>query len=144
MFERVLLCHDGSDAGRIAFKRGAELAMHLNAKVSVLSIVSDAALDAPSIALSLGYASMANTEVEYRRLLSESVGRLKARGLEADGFMARGNTIDTIVEYSKRLSIDLIVVGHYPKPAGGRWWSGPERTALAERVSCSVLIAMGQ
>jgi nucleotide-binding universal stress UspA family protein len=75
------------------------------------------------------------------------VGRLKARGVEAEGFLARGNTIDTIdtiVEYSKRLSIDLIVVGHYPKPAGGRWWSGPERAALAERVSCSVLIAMGQ
>jgi nucleotide-binding universal stress UspA family protein len=144
MFERVLLCQDGSDAGRVALKRGAELAIYLNAKVFVLSIVSDAAFDAASNALSLGYASVVNSEVEYRRSLEESVGRLKARGVEAEGFLARGNTIDTIVEYSKRLSIDLIVVGHYPKPAGGRWWSGPERAALAERVSCSVLIAMGQ
>jgi nucleotide-binding universal stress UspA family protein len=141
MFERVLLCQDGSDAGRVALKRGAELAIYLNAKVFVLSIVSDAAFDAASNALSLGYASVVNSEVEYRRSLEESVGRLKARGVEAEGFLARGNTI---VEYSKRLSIDLIVVGHYPKPAGGRWWSGPERAALAERVSCSVLIAMGQ
>ena len=40
------------------------------------------------------------------------------------------------------LPVDLIVVGIYPKAAGGRWWSGPDRQSLAERVNCAVFIAV--
>ena len=37
MFKRVLLCYDGTEAGRRALRRGAELAMLLGAQVYVLS-----------------------------------------------------------------------------------------------------------
>src|SRR5580698_1185965 len=39
MFKRVLLCYDGSEVGRRALKRGAELAVLLGAHVYVLSII---------------------------------------------------------------------------------------------------------
>jgi nucleotide-binding universal stress UspA family protein len=143
MFKRVLLCHDGSTAGRRALRRGAELAILLNARVFVLSIVYGDDSDAAVVASSVGQASFVDSEFEYRKSLNESIALLKTRGVEAEGYLARGNTIDAIVEYAKRLSVDLIVVGHYPKSTGGRWWSGPERAALAERVNCSVLIAIG-
>jgi hypothetical protein len=39
MFKRVLLCYDGSEAGRRALKRGAELAILVGAQVHVLSII---------------------------------------------------------------------------------------------------------
>ena len=39
MFKRVLLCYDGSVAGRRALRRGADLAVHLGAQVYVLSII---------------------------------------------------------------------------------------------------------
>jgi len=40
MFKRVLLCYDGSRAGRAALKQGAELAVLVGAQVHVLSIIS--------------------------------------------------------------------------------------------------------
>jgi nucleotide-binding universal stress UspA family protein len=144
MFERVLLCYDGSAAGRRALKRGAELAMLVKAKVFVLSVASRAMSDAVLTASAVGQICLVDPELEHRKSLDESIALLKASGVEADGYLARGNTIDEIVAYSKRLSIDLVVVGHYPKPSGGRWWSGHERASLAECLGCCVFIAVNE
>jgi nucleotide-binding universal stress UspA family protein len=97
-------------------------------------------MDAAVIASSVGQVCLVDSELEYRESLDQSIAWLKARGVVADGWVARGNAIDEIVAHSRRLSVDLIVVGHYPKPSGGRWWSGPSES-LAERVSCCVFIA---
>jgi nucleotide-binding universal stress UspA family protein len=78
----------------------------------------------------------------YERMLAESVEWLKARGVGADGYVARGHTIDQIAAYTKRLGIDLIVLGHYPQPSGGFWWSGTQRVSLAERANCCVFVAV--
>jgi len=144
MFQRVLLCYDGSAAGRRALKRGAELAILVKAKVYVLSVLSAVAADAAAVADSVGQACLVDYEAQHRQSLEESVAWLQARGLEAQGYMARGNTLDEIAVHAQKLAVDLIVVGHYPKAAGGRWWSGPERASLAERVNCCVLIAVSE
>ena len=142
MFERLLLCYDGSAAGRRALKRGAELAVLVKAKVHVLSILPAVADDALVAANSVGQVCLVDYETEHRQSLQESVAWLKARGLEVEGHLARGNTLDEIAAHAGRLAIDLIVVGHYPRASGGRWWSGPERASLAERVNCCVFIAI--
>jgi nucleotide-binding universal stress UspA family protein len=143
MFERVLLCYDGSAAGRRALQRGAELAILVKASVHVLSVLPQALSDAAAVARSLGQTCV-DEELEYRKSLEECIELLRARGVEAKGYLAHGNTIDAIVSCSNRLSIDLIVVGHYPKSSGGRWWSGSERASLAERVNCCVFIAVNE
>jgi nucleotide-binding universal stress UspA family protein len=144
MFERVLLCYDGSAAGRRALRRGAELAIVVKAKVHVLSILPEVAADALIAANSVGQVCLVDYETEHRQSLEESVAWLKARGLEAEGHLTRGNILDEIAAHAAKLAIDLIVVGHYPKPSGGRWWSGPERASLAERVNCCVFIAVNE
>lgn len=143
MFQRILLCHDGSHASWGALQQGAELAVLLKAQVYVLYIVPLYPLDPEILAAALGHASVVDSNGNRRRLLEQSVAHLEARGLKAQGFLAQGNTIEVIVEYSRRCAIDLVVVGHYPRPTGGRWWSVTEKGSLAERLSCSVLIAVG-
>lgn len=144
MFKRVLLCYDGSAAGRRALRSGAELAISLQSQIHVLCILSKATEDATRVASSIGQVCLLDYELEYRQSLDEALGWLNTRGVRASGHLARGNTLDEIVAHTNRLKIDLIVVGHYPKPTGGRWWSGPERASLAERVNCCVMIAMSE
>jgi nucleotide-binding universal stress UspA family protein len=80
---------------------------------------------------------------DYRKLLDESLQWLKTRGVIAEGYLATGDTLDQIAVYTKRLAVDLIVLGHYPRPAGGFWWSNPrQRVSLAERVGCCVFVAV--
>jgi nucleotide-binding universal stress UspA family protein len=142
MFERVLLCHDGTDAGRRALKQGAELAIRFGSTVHVLVAVQAPPLDPAIVAGSLGYPCLVNLETDYQLVASQSVERLKAKGLAARGHVAYGNIIENIAGFAKSHSIDLIVVGQYPRVSGRRWWSGPERQSLAESVDCAVLIAV--
>jgi nucleotide-binding universal stress UspA family protein len=143
MFKRVLLCYDGSDAGRRALRRGAELAIQLGARVYVLSIVPETVANAALIAGSLGEACVVEDSRGYRGLLDESLDWLSARGVAAEGYLATGNTIDQIVAYAKRLAVDLIVLGHYPQPKGGFWWSSAQqRGTLTERAGCCVFVAV--
>ena len=144
MFKRVLLCYDGSQAGRRALKRGAELAVLLGAHVHVLSIIPSGIANAAVDAGAVGYACLVEDSSGYRKLLDESLEWLKARGVvTAEGYLATGNTLDQIAAHAKRLAIDLIVLGHYPRPAGGFWWSGPQqRASLAERVRCCIFVAV--
>jgi nucleotide-binding universal stress UspA family protein len=142
MFKHVLLCYDGSKAGRAALKQGAELAILVGAQVHVLSIISSEVPDPVVLAGAAGHACMIDREGEYRKLLDDSIEKLRGRGVAATGHLAHGNTLDQIVAHAKRLAVDLIVVGLYPRPAGGRWWSGPDRQSLAERVNCAVFIAV--
>jgi len=143
MFKRVLLCYDGSEAGRRALRRGAELAILLRAHVYVLSIIPEGVANAAVIATATGHACVVDDSRGYRKLLDQSLEWLKQRGVEADGFLASGNILDQIVAHAKRLTIDLIVLGHYPQPKGGFWWSSaPQRGSLTERVGCCVFVAV--
>ncbi len=142
MFKRVLLCYDGSEVGRRALKRGAELAILVGAQVYVLSIIPNEVAGAAIVAGAAGHACLVDEAGGYRQLLDESVAWLKARGVSAEGYLASGNTIEQIVAFSRRLAIDLIVLGHYPQPSGGFWWGGTHRTSLAERTNCCVFVAV--
>jgi nucleotide-binding universal stress UspA family protein len=142
MFKRVLLCYDGSVAGRRALRRGADLAFQLGAQVYVLSIIPSGALDPVLIAGAAGHACIVGADHGYRKMLDESVEWLKARGLKVEGYLASGDTIDRILEYTAKLAIDLIVLGYYPQPSGGFWWSGSQRATLAERARCCILVAV--
>jgi nucleotide-binding universal stress UspA family protein len=142
MFKRVLLCYDGSEVGRRALKRGAELAVLLGAQVYVLSIIPNGVANAAVIAGAAGHACLVDGESGHRQLLDESIEWLKSRGVAAEGYLASGNTTEQIIAFSRRLAVDLIVLGHYPRPSGGFWWGNPNRTSLAERANCCVFVAV--
>jgi len=142
MFKRVLLCYDGSEVGRRALKRGAELAILVGAQVYVLSIIPSGVSGAAVVAGAAGHACLVDEAGEYRKLLDESINWLKARSVSAEGFLASGNIIEQIITFSRRLHVDLIVLGHYPQPSGGFWWGTSQRASLAERANCCVFVAV--
>jgi nucleotide-binding universal stress UspA family protein len=144
VFNRVLLCYDGSADGRRALKRGAEFAILVGAEVHVLSILASNAVSPAVIAAAAGHVCLVDEEQRCRELLDDSIARLKSQGIKAYGYLARGDTVPTIVAHSKKLAVDLIVVGHYPTTEGRRWWAGPEREPLAEQVDCCLFIAVNE
>jgi nucleotide-binding universal stress UspA family protein len=109
--------------------------------VHVLCIVPSEVNLASMISISSGYGGGENVESAYQQLLRDSIEKLKARGVTAQGYLAQGDAIDEIAKCAERLSIDLIVLGDYPRAVGGRWWAGSQSRTLADRTRCSILIA---
>ena len=142
MFKHILLCYDGSESSRRALKRGADLAMLVGARVHLLATVAPGRGDPALMAAAMGTMCVVDDPGGLRAALDESLGWLKSHGIEADGHITSGNAIDQILLYSKKLAVDLIVLGHYPQPSGGFWWSNQHRVSLAERANCCVLVAM--
>jgi nucleotide-binding universal stress UspA family protein len=144
VFKRVLLCYDGTAAGRRALRRGAELAVLLNSEVHVLSIVQANNQSAAVMASATGHACLIDEPQEHRTLRSESLEWLSARGVAAKGSLAYGDTSDLIVTFAEQLRIDLIVLGHYPRPSGGFWWTSRNRGSLADKVQCCIFVALAE
>jgi nucleotide-binding universal stress UspA family protein len=143
MFKSVLLCYDGSHVGRRALRRGADLAILLKAQVHVLAIVPSGVSDPDLLAGSVGYPCFVDNQASvHEKMLDESIRWLEARGVAALGHLAGGDAVEQIIAYSKRLAIELIVLGHYPQPSGGFWWSGLRRISLAERTRCCIFVAV--
>lgn len=139
----MLLCYDGSKAGRRALRRGAELAILVKARVYVLSIIPEGVTDPAVMAGAGGHACLVDPSQGFCQMLEESIGWLKERGVDAHGFLATGHVTEQILAHAQRLEIDLIVLGYYPKPTGGYWWAGPQRKlSLAERAKCCILVAV--
>jgi nucleotide-binding universal stress UspA family protein len=143
MFERVLLCYDGTTAGRKALRRGARLAVTHKSKVFVLSMCHP--MPGASVISGLsGSVCLVDTVERDDESLQECLHFLEEQGLDAQGCLAQGNPIDVIADTARKLEADLIVLGHYPQPSGRRWWSGTERAALSERVDCCIFIAVNE
>jgi nucleotide-binding universal stress UspA family protein len=118
------------------------MAIMMGATISVLAIVPesvDAAMHLSRVSGHVGF----DSEHDLQETLDDSLAWLRSRKVVASAYLAHGNVIDVILEYSRRLQIDLIVVGHYPKPRAARWWTNTKGASLAEHSACSVFISIG-
>jgi nucleotide-binding universal stress UspA family protein len=134
----ILLCYDSTREGRRALIQGAELAQQLGAETHLLAVVpsNDGSMVDPS------EAGMREQERQIKEVLREGVERLRARGLTATGHLAFGHAIDQIPKVASDLGVDLIVVGYRPRSSMARWWAGPGKSELLDRVHCSILASI--
>jgi nucleotide-binding universal stress UspA family protein len=87
-------------------------------------------------------AGMREQERQTKEVLREGVERLRARGLTATGHLAFGHAADRIPKVASDLGVDLIVVGYRPRSGVARWWAGPGKSELLDRVHCSILASI--
>ena len=144
MFKRILFYYDGSEDSRRALIRSAELATLVGANVRVLSIVPESVSRGRSFSHATGYICADDIEHSYREMLNEAIELLKSLGVPAEGHLARGNVVESIIAYCKQLAIDVVVLGRYPHVSAGRWHFERQQAFLAERAKCCVLIVSGE
>src|SRR3974390_797831 len=135
MYNKILLCYDGTIEGGRALRQGADLALAMRSKVYLLAVCRS--LVAASVPEGITPELVASEESAARALLNEGVGRLKEVGLTAEGFLVFGNPMVHIPEVALRVGADLIVVGYKQRSRFARWWSESDEQTLVSRVNCS-------
>ena len=140
MYRKILLCYDGSMEGRRALRRGAEVAIAMQAEAYLLAICRS--MVAGSVPEGVTPALFACEDDTAKQLLTDGVKWLSDHGVTAQGALVFGDPLLHIPQTAARLGADLVVVGHRPRGKLARWWSNSEEETLLNRVSCSILVAM--
>jgi len=140
MYKNIVLAYDGSDSGQRALLDCNELAQWSHATLSLVAVM-------PS---TMGFVAMEGSiydpEVEQRErsrfqaILADGLRRLADTGFTANGELLVGDSVEEITNYARKISADLIVVGHKHLDSwAARWWRGSISSALIEHAPCSVL-----
>jgi nucleotide-binding universal stress UspA family protein len=112
--KNILVTIDFEEKGQVLIDKAAEMAEKFNAK---LWLVHVAAPDPEFVGYEVGpqYVRdvLAKDLREEHKLLQNFSSQLKDRNIDAEGLLVQGTTIETIVELTKKLTIDLIVIGKH-------------------------------
>ncbi|HEV7164440.1 MAG TPA: universal stress protein [Gammaproteobacteria bacterium] len=139
-YRNILLAYDGSSEGRRALLEGTEIAKRFDAMTHLLAVIKPDV--GTGMAQGLAAAEPGEKTQYYQGTLNEGVKFLKSHGLEAEGHVVHGEPVDEIVKFAKRVSADLVVVGHRTRGTLARWWTTPTSMSLLDKLECSLLIGM--
>jgi nucleotide-binding universal stress UspA family protein len=141
MYQKILLCYDGTAEGRNALKEGADVAICMHADTYLLAIIRNTG--GPVVPEGFTENWFDSEDSVARHILDEGVAWLREHGVDAHGEIAFGNAIEEITRVALEVTPDLIVVGHRRRSRLERWWSDDEDAMLLDRVPCSILVAVG-
>ena len=143
MYNNIVLAYDGSESGQKALLECQELGQWSQARLHLVAVMP---LQTASMPVEGWVYSPEADEAErarFQSVLDEGVQRLRTAGLDAQGRLVVGNSVDEIVQAARDVQADLIVVGHkHLESWTERWWRGSISKSLIEHAPCSVLVVI--
>jgi nucleotide-binding universal stress UspA family protein len=142
MFNKILVAVDGSDPSIHAIEIAANIATQNNATLTLLAVVppipalveGDQPQYAPNFSVDLkdSYAKMIT---KHKNDISQKHSELKVEAVIAEGNPAR-----KIVEESRRLGSDMIILGNRGKSGIFSWMLGSVSRAVTDACTVPVLV----
>jgi nucleotide-binding universal stress UspA family protein len=112
--KNILVTIEFEDQSDLLIEKATEIAAKYGAKVWLVHI---AAPEPDFIGYGTGPQYVRDTVAqdlrEEHRTLQKYADEMKNNGVEAEGLLVQGSTIETIVKESEKLNIDMIVIGHH-------------------------------
>ena len=143
MYKKILLAYDGSEAGQRALLDCEELGQWSKAELFLIAVMPPAISPMDGETWEFNTRSDEQERSHYQSTLDAGVRRLREAGLNAQGEVVMGGSVDEIVRAAKRVPADLIIVGHkHQSSLAQRWWRGSVSKSLIEQAPCSVLVVI--
>jgi nucleotide-binding universal stress UspA family protein len=140
MYQKILLCYDGTIEGRRALRQGAEVAMAMKSQAYLLAICRDMLATAVPEAVT---PELMQCEVSTAQtLLADGIQWLRDHDVSSEGSLVYGDPLMHIPEIANRIGADLVVVGYRYRSRLSRWWSESEEVTLLHKLHCSLLVAV--
>lgn len=112
--KNILVTIDFDEGLELIIEKASELAKAFNSKVWLMHI---AAPNPSFVGYEAGPQCTRDTRAKElrkeHRILQEYANKLRDKGIEAEGLLVQGATIETIILESKKLNIELIIAGHH-------------------------------
>ena len=137
----ILVAIDLSNASQKILDKAKTLAIALPAKVCLLHVIEgepDFLDDEPDL-LSSSDQSQQEFSQEHKYLQKEVDG-LRQSGIETKGLLSQGSVVDVILQKSKQLEIDIIIVGTHGHGGVHHMIFGSVSEGVLRNTSCPVLV----
>ena len=137
----ILVAIDLSNASQKVLDKAKALAIALPAKVCLLHVIEgepDFLDDEPDL-LSSSDQSQQEFSQEHKYLQKEVDG-LRQSGIETKGLFSQGSVVDVILQKSKQLEIDIIIVGTHGHGGVHHMIFGSVSEGVLRNTSCPVLV----
>ena len=137
----ILVAIDLSSASQKILDKAKTLALALSAKVCLLHVVeydSDFPDDAPD-----SQDTSDQDQQEYpqeHKDLQKEVDALRKSGIDTKGLLSQGSIVDVILQKSKQLEIDIIIVGTHGHGGVHHMIFGSVSEGVLRNTSCPVLV----
>ena len=143
MYKMIVLAYDGSEPGQKALLDCQEIGQWSQARLTLVGVMPPLV---PAVGVEVWPYELESDKEErarYQAVLDAGIRRLREAGLEVDGELVTGNSVDEIVKVAASVRADLIVVGHKHRDSWTeRWWRGSVSKSLIEYAPCSVLVVI--
>ena len=137
----ILVAIDLSGASQKILDKAKTLALALPAKVCLLHVIEcdpDFPDDEPD-SQSTSAQSQQEFPQEYKDLQKEVDG-LRQSGIDTKGLLSQGSIVDVILQKSKQLGIDIIIVGTHGHGGVHHMIFGSVSEGVLRNTSCPVLV----
>jgi len=143
LYKMIVLAYDGSEPGQKALLDCQEIGQWSQARLTLVGVMPPLV---PAVGVEVWPYELESDKEErarYQAVLDAGIRRLREAGLEVDGELVTGNSVDEIVKVAASVRADLIVVGHKHRDSWTeRWWRGSVSKSLIEYAPCSVLVVI--
>lgn len=140
MFNRILIAYDESKEASKALETGMKLAAELHARATLLTVIEPLpgyVHMACAVVPNLPSQMLDERRVRLEKVQAQARQQAAQQGLEVDTLLIEGDEIPCILDMTRKMKADLLVLGlhrHIP----GLEWSGTMR-CIANETPCPIL-----
>ena len=153
MFERILVCLDGSELAEEILPLAEQQAGCFHSAVTLFQAINGPVQVVPATALEAGMlippsgpeiALVLKETQEIREqakvYLEQKAAELLQKGIKADFFVAEGSAGETILDYAEKNAIDLIALATHGRSSVGRALFGSVADHVLKNAVAPILI----
>ncbi|HLK57323.1 MAG TPA: universal stress protein [Chthonomonadaceae bacterium] len=145
MFQKILICADGSDQALNAVRTAAEIAQKFGSEIFVVNVFSPSTVPVPFVgvpeAMVMAEADMAEYARQVQTAVEKSVAEiLTAANVPYQTIREIGHPIDRIVAAAEREEADLIIMGSRGMGGWKSYLLGSVSDGVLHHAHCPVLI----
>lgn len=136
--QKILVAHDGSKSSDKALKKAVEMAISLNASLTVLSVIPE---------LYLTELSDADRSKIFNALSKETADAmekirkaLSGKSIEVKTLIRQGDPAEKILETAQKMKADLIVTGSHGKHGTKKFLLGSVSSKVVDYSKCPVMV----
>jgi nucleotide-binding universal stress UspA family protein len=138
MYKKILIANDGSEGAKKALGVAIDLAKRYSAELHSISVEEGV----PHYAATIGEVDEFKKEANeyFKKINDEAIENAKKEGIELHANVQAGHEVETIVNYAKQGSFDLLVIGFmgHSKIFGRVWGSTSQN--ITKLSPCTVMV----